>query len=165
MKSLLIIRHAKSSWSQPWEQDFERPLNKRGHEDAPAMARRLLAKGIGIDGFVSSSANRALTTATYFADVYGVPANDILVFPELYHASPATFYAVIRRLPDSIHTAAVFSHNPGITAFVNELTQVRIDDMPTCAIFAIDAAIDSWEIFSAEGNQFRFFDYPKSADR
>jgi phosphohistidine phosphatase len=67
MKTLLLIRHAKSSWDTPSQKDFDRPLNDRGHHDAPAMAERLLDKGIKIDAFISSTANRALTTARYFA--------------------------------------------------------------------------------------------------
>ena len=162
MKSLLIIRHAKSSWDNPLQHDFDRPLNKRGNKDAPEMAMRLKEKGIAIDGFISSPANRALSTAIYFAETYGVDSGSILQKKELYHAPVKVFYDVITQVEDSCNTIAVFSHNPGITDFVNTLTNTRIDDMPTAGIFGIKAAINSWKDFSKGEKEFWFFDCPKA---
>lgn len=162
MKELLIIRHAKSSWANAFSSDFERPLNDRGHKDAPRMAEKLLARGIAIQAFLSSTANRALTTATYFAEAYSKKKNDILLLPELYHAPELVFYEVIEQIPSSIQTAAIFSHNPGITDFVNSLTNTRIDNMPTCGIFAIKIPITNWSEFMKAEKEFWFFDYPKN---
>lgn len=161
LKQLLIIRHAKSSWALAGQEDFDRPLNDRGHRDAPMMAERLLDKKVKIDAFLSSPANRALTTAGYFAKAYGVSKKDFYLFKELYHAAPATFYDVICKTGKKINTAAVFSHNPGITYFVNSLTTTQLDSMPTCAVFAVKAAIDNWKDFAAAPKTFWFFDYPK----
>lgn len=161
MKQVLIIRHAKSSWNSAFSDDFERPLNDRGHRDAPHMAEKMVAKGVSIQAFLSSTANRALTTATYFAEANGKTKNDILLFPQLYHAPELVFYKVIKTIPPEINTAAVFSHNPGITEFVNGLTETKIDNMPTCGIFAIQIESDSWENFSTAKKRFWFFDYPK----
>jgi phosphohistidine phosphatase len=143
------------------QEDFERPLNDRGHRDAPMMAERLLDKKIKIDAFISSPANRAQTTAAYFAKAYGLSKKDLQLFKELYHASPATFYEVISKTGKGIDTAAVFSHNPGITHFVNSLTATQLDNMPTCAVFAVKAEIDDWKDFTAAKKIFWFFDYPK----
>jgi len=162
MKSLLIIRHAKSSWDLKTLNDFDRSLNERGHRDAPAMAQRLLAKNIAIDLFVSSSANRALTTATYFAEAYQKTESDILKIDELYHAMPDVFYKTIATINNSIDSVAIFSHNPGITEFVNELTSTKIDDMPTCAIFAVKVNSNSWSDFAKAKKEFWFFDCPKA---
>lgn len=161
MKQVLIVRHAKSSWANAFTADFERPLNDRGHRDAPLMAEKIKARGINIQAFLSSTANRALTTATYFAEAYGKTKKNILLFPQLYHAPEEVFYQVIETIPASITTAAIFSHNPGITAFVNSLTATRLDDMPTCGIFAIRVETDSWEEFRIAKKTFWFFDYPK----
>ena len=161
MKQLLIIRHAKSSWSTPGQNDFDRPLNERGQRDAPMMAKRLLDKKIRIDTFVSSPANRAFTTASYFAEAYSAAKSDVKTFPQLYHAPAAIFFEVISKIEDGNTTAAVFAHNPGITSFVNELTTTIIDDMPTCAIFAIKADCDHWKDFRSAKKTFWFFDYPK----
>lgn len=162
MKQLLIIRHAKSSWDIDIQNDFDRTLNERGHKDAPTMAQRMLDKKIAIDLIVSSAAMRAFTTAKYFANIYGKSEKDILKLEQLYHAQPQTFYETIATLKDEYCNVAIFSHNPGITAFVNELTKTIIDDMPTCGIFAITAQTDKWLNFKKAKKTFLFFDYPKS---
>lgn len=161
MKSLLVIRHAKSTWDGPLLTDFDRPLNSRGHRDAPVMANRLKEKGVGIDAFVSSTADRAFTTATYFAKTYGVEKANIIEKPELYHASVNTFLGVIRSLDNRYDTVALFSHNPGITELVNMLTNTRVDNMPTCSVFAVKTPINEWADFEGAAKDFWFFDYPK----
>ena len=161
MKTLLLIRHAKSSWDTPSQKDFDRPLNDRGHHDAPAMAERLLDKGIEIDAFISSTANRALSTAKYFAKVYNVPMHDIIKVPELYEAPFDVFFDVISKVSDDYNSIAIFGHNPGITAFANVLTKTRVDNMPTCGIFAVEADIEKWKQFEKTKRTFLFVDYPK----
>ena len=161
MKQLLMIRHAKSSWATPGQEDFERPLNERGHHDAAMMAKRLLEKQIRIDAFVASTANRAFTTATYFAEAYQKKANDILAVRKLYHAYEPVFSDVISELNNEIDSAAIFAHNPGITDFVNELCPTKIDDMPTCGIFAVKVELTHWKDFRTAKKSFWFFDYPK----
>ncbi len=162
MKTLLIIRHAKSSWENAIVNDMERPLNERGRRDAPAMAQRLLQSGVQIDLFVSSPARRARSTAEFFIHEFGRKKDDILFVPELYHAPPQTFRDVILNLDDRHDSIALFSHNPGITAFVNSLTSVRVDNMPTCGIFAVKSSAVHWTEFATAGKEFWFFDYPKS---
>lgn len=161
MKQLLIIRHAKSNWDNILHSDFERALNDRGHHDAPMMAKKILDRQIQIDAFVSSPAKRAFTTAAYFTAAYDVPEKDIIKVPELYHASAETFYEVINKFDDQLKTVAVFSHNPGITDFVNDLTHKIIENMPTCAVFAVKANILHWKLFMQAEKEFLFLDYPK----
>ncbi|GAC1443312.1 MAG: histidine phosphatase family protein [Sediminibacterium sp.] len=161
MKTLLIIRHAKSSWNNALLNDFDRPLNERGRNDAPMMAKKLRDRKLPVNAFVSSPAERAFATAAYFAEAFGVKKKDIIRIPELYHATVPVFYTTVSRIADDIATAALFSHNPGITAFVNELTGTRIDNMPTCGIFAVKAPISQWKDFAGAEKQFLFFDYPK----
>ena len=161
MKNLLLIRHAKSSWDFDLE-DFDRPLNDRGHKNAPEMANRLLKKDIKIDAFISSPALRALTTAEYFAKAYDVKTKNILTIPALYHAAPEVFYSVIDELDNEFKTVAIFSHNPGITEFVNLQTISRIDNLPTCGIFAIKSECKNWSEFRISKKGLWFFDYPKS---
>jgi len=161
MKHLLLIRHAKSSWDFNVE-DFDRPLNDRGEKNAPEMAKRLIEKDIKIDAFVSSPANRALSTAKLFVNEYGKKAKNIITVPALYSASIETFYSVIEELNDDDKTVAIFSHNPSITEFANELTDTRVDDMPTCAIYAVKTDIKKWKDFRDAEKRFWFFDYPKS---
>ncbi|TDW99820.1 SixA phosphatase family protein [Dinghuibacter silviterrae] len=162
MKSLLVIRHAKSSWEWEDRNDFDRPLNDRGKRDAPMMAGRLLTRAIAPDLLVSSPAKRARKTAELFAAELGMSPDDILFKTELYHAAVATFYEVISGLPAAANTVALFSHNPGITAFVSGLTSVRLDNMPTCGVFAIHVSSSDWADFASAPKEFWFFDYPKS---
>lgn len=161
MKKLFIIRHAKSDQNF-FGNDFERPLNERGKNDAPMMAERLLKKQGRIDAFVASPARRAKQTAEYFADVYKSPADKVIFISALYHAAAEVFYEVIAALPDDLNTVAVFSHNPGITYFVNSLqTKVAVNNMPTCGIFALEVDIRQWKEFLKAEKNFLFFDYPK----
>lgn len=163
MKTLYIVRHAKSSWGDLTLPDFDRPLNDRGKKDAPVMAQRLLKKKIQIDQFVSSPANRALKTCKLFCNEFNFPAEKIILVNELYHAPREIFYNVIERLDNRWESIALFSHNPGITDFVNSLANdVRIDNMPTCAVFAISSPIQNWADFKTAVKTVLFFDYPKS---
>jgi phosphohistidine phosphatase len=161
MKSLLLVRHAKSSWDFNVE-DFDRPLNDRGKRSAPEMAKRLMKKDIKIDAFISSPANRALSTAQIFAEELGKKSKHILTNPALYEAAAEDFFGVIEEIDDDHKTVAIFSHNPGIATFANLLTETVVEDMPTCAIFAIKADIDKWKHFREAKKEFWFFDYPKS---
>lgn len=164
MKKLLLVRHAKSSWNEPSQSDFDRPLNDRGHKDAPRMAKRLLKENISIDAFVSSPAVRALTTAEYFAEAYDVKKKKVIQEPSLYLAEPKVFFNIISKLDDDYKTVAIFSHNPGISEFVNQLGVARVDDMPTCAIFGVQADVKSWKDFESAEKKFWLFDYPKNED-
>ena len=161
MRQLLVVRHAKSSWEDFSVPDFERPLNDRGKRDAPIMAQRVLDRNIIPDEIITSPAKRARKTAELFAKTLGFPKENILEEIELYEASPEAFYNVVSRAPVSASTLILFSHNPGITAFVNKLTSVSIDEMPTCAVFALTCDINNWSEFRAAKKEFLFFDYPK----
>jgi phosphohistidine phosphatase len=163
-KTLLVIRHAKSSWDIGSLNDFERPLNERGKKDAPMMAKRLIEKKIPIDVFVSSPAKRAKKTAELFCSAYNKTENDIIYMSMLYGAPAEVFYEVVEHLDDGFSKVAIFSHNPGITEFVNTLIDsVKIDNMPTCGIFAIHIQTDKWKDFKKSKKDFLFFDYPKLA--
>ena len=109
MKSLLLIRHAKSDWGDLTLKDFDRPLNDRGKRDAPVMAHRLLDKKIKIDAFISSPAKRARKTAELFASQYKRDKKDIIFFDKLYLADTEAFFDVISQTDDDYSTIAVFS--------------------------------------------------------
>ncbi|MGN6166258.1 MAG: SixA phosphatase family protein [Flavisolibacter sp.] len=163
MKTLILVRHAKSSWDAPGRSDMDRPLNERGKQDAPEMAKRLKARKLDVDLFVSSTAKRARKTAKYFAEAFDVQKDDIKLAEDLYLATPHAFQKTIAELNDKHDVVAVFSHNPGITEFSNSLTNVRIDDMPTCSMFALTIDTNSWNDFEGAEKKFLFFDYPKNS--
>jgi phosphohistidine phosphatase len=163
LKTLLLIRHAKSSWDDAGLSDYERPLNDRGKKDAPLMADRLHERGMKIDAFVTSPAKRAKKTAEQFAKQYKKEPGDLILKTELYMAGQETFYNVIEKLDDQFDCVAIFSHNPGITDFANSLVEdARIDNIPTCGIFAVSIEAKKWSKLREAKKNFLFFDYPKA---
>jgi len=125
------------------------------------MAKKVFDRGLPVDAFISSTATRAFTTAEFFATAFGFNSEQIIKEPELYHASPEIFSTVVAGIKDEYSSAALFSHNPGITDYVNSLTTVRLDNMPTCGVFAVEAPVDHWADFKSAEKKFLFFDYPK----
>jgi phosphohistidine phosphatase len=162
MKTLILVRHAKSSWDQEGLHDSERPLNERGKKDAPDMAKRLRRKGLKIDRFVSSPAERAFRTARFFAKEFEVKKDEIQVEKALYGAQTSQFEQVVSSLKDKYNTVVLFSHNPGITDYANSLTNVRTDNIPTCGMLAVQADVESWVLFLKAEKRFLFYDYPKN---
>ncbi|MDQ2718183.1 MAG: histidine phosphatase family protein [Bacteroidota bacterium] len=162
MKTLVLVRHAKSSWDNADLSDFERPLNERGKEDALIMAKRLIDKKIKIDAFVSSPAKRARKTAKFFMEEYGENIKNLRLIPFLYEAAMNDFYHVVETLNDKDDAVALFSHNPGITEFVNSLHFSPVQDMPTCGVYALAIEIKYWKDFNNAVKKFLFFDYPKN---
>ena len=126
------------------------------------MAHRLLDKKIKIDVFISSPAKRAKKTASIFAKEYKTDKDEITFKEELYGASPTAFYEVISKVNDKADSIAIFSHNPGITDFANSLTESRIDNIPTCGIFAVKLNTKHWRDFEEAKKEFWFVDYPKA---
>jgi phosphohistidine phosphatase len=161
MRQLLLIRHAKSSWDDMSMNDFDRPLNDRGKADAPVMAHRLLDKKVHVDALIASPAKRARKTAAIFAKEYKIDKDEIIFKTELYGAGEDVFYDVISQVNNKFKNIAVFSHNPGLTDFANELTEKRIDNIPTCGIFAVKVDLKSWADFKEAKKEFWFFDCPK----
>jgi phosphohistidine phosphatase len=161
MKMLYVIRHAKSSWSEPGLDDFDRPLNDRGQSDAPEMARRMKAKGIQPDLIITSTAERARKTAGIFADVLGYPSEAIVLKPDLYETDIDTVFDVVHQIDPQASHVFIFGHNPTFTYFVNDLASARIDNIPTCGIAAI-ALNGDWQEAEEDSGSLVWFDYPKN---
>jgi phosphohistidine phosphatase len=157
MKKLFIIRHAKSSWDNPYLDDFDRPLNQRGENDAPRIGNHLKIKGIHPDLILSSTANRALTTAKIIGQWIGYPANQIISHPKLYHASASQLKKVIKSQNNGLTTIFLFGHNPGLTDLANLLSNARIDNIPTCGVLGIQFTITSWDEIDKGGTFLDFF--------
>jgi len=165
MKTLFLVRHAKSSWDNISLSDFDRPLNDRGKTDAPKMAKRLRERNIKVDACISSPAKRAKKTADYFIREFDIKDKDIILVSALYDAGISDFSETIKDINNEYKSVAVFSHNPGITAFANQLIdKANLDNMPTCSIFAVSANVEKWKDFNKAKKEFLFFDYPKKED-
>jgi phosphohistidine phosphatase len=166
VKTLFIIRHAKSSWDFSNVDDFERPLNERGKRDAPRMGKRLKEKDIQPDQMISSPAKRAFSTAKKIAKVLKFPEDKIKTDRRLYHADEETILTVVREIKDKANIAMVFGHNPGLTEFVNSLLQGNqdIDNVPTCGVVAFQFDTETWRSVDWGKGKMWFFDYPKSKE-
>ncbi len=161
MRQLFLVRHAKSSWDHPGLRDFDRPLNNRGQHDAPRMAKLIKKLGVVPDLLVSSPANRALTTARFFAAGLGYPESDIVQKPEIYEAYPATILRIISGLPDTANTVFLFGHNPTFTDVANQFTDRYIDNVPTCGVIRIDSSAASWAEFYEKNSRVAACYFPK----
>src|SRR5512135_3444981 len=145
MKRLTLVRHAKSDWSLPGQEDWDRVLNRRGQQDAPEMARRLRSRKLKPDLILASPAVRALATASIMARELKVPAECIAQDERLYLAEPKAFLDVIRELGGDAAHLMVFGHNPGITETANLLSSgEKIDNLPTCGVFTALFAVEDW---------------------
>jgi phosphohistidine phosphatase len=161
MKRLYLLRHAKSSWDDDSLSDVERPLNKRGLRDAPMMGKRFRARGFLPDHIVSSGAVRAEATARAVARELGYPSGDIGREDALYLAGPATLLEIVRQADDALVSLMLVGHNPGMTDFANTLTDVRIDNLPTCALFCVDFGVGRWREVQPGAGVLVSFDTPK----
>jgi phosphohistidine phosphatase len=160
VKTLYIVRHAKSSWEDPNLNDFARPLNHRGERDAVRMGNRLRDLKISPQTIFTSPALRALTTAEVISRILECQYAYIQE-KSLYHADEDTLLKIIRRIPDSVITAMVVGHNPGLTNFVNDLLDAEIENIPTAGVVSGQLNIDSWKDADWNCGEIIFFDYPK----
>jgi phosphohistidine phosphatase len=143
MRTLLLVRHAKSSRDDPSLADRERPLNNRGMRDAPKIAKRLAKYDLKPDLILSSPAVRALATAQLMADEFDYKAKDIVVDDRLYASAPATLLKVIRELGDKPKRVMLVGHNPELAELAHRLSD-SITDMPTCAVAEFTFDMGSW---------------------
>ncbi len=148
MKTLLILRHAKSSWHNAHLADHDRPLNERGKADAPRMGKLLKREDLVPDLIISSSAERALATAEAVALASGYEA-EIQVTRQLYHAYPEAYREVLQARGGQNQRVMVVGHNPGIEELVEELTGYA-ERMPTAALAQVQFDISNWEELTEE---------------
>ena len=144
MKTLLIMRHAKSAYPPEVSDDFDRPLNKRGRADFPRIARLLAAYGPRPEVVLASAACRAHQTATGLAESLGLPASTLHLDDALYLSSPSTLNQAAAGLPDSAQTGLIIAHNPGMEEWIGELTGARIS-LPTAGLAAVELNVPSWQ--------------------
>jgi phosphohistidine phosphatase len=143
MKTLLLLRHAKSSWKHPELADHDRPLNKRGKRTAPLMGALLQAEGLIPDFILCSSAVRSHTTAMLVAEACSY-TEDIKQTRDLYMAEPQDYVEVLHQVDKKHARVLVVGHNPGLEALIEALTGEAMM-MPTAALAYIELSIDGWK--------------------
>ena len=145
MKTVYIVRHAKSSWAYKNIEDIDRPLKERGIEDAYLIAKILKNKIQKPDAFLTSSANRALSTAVIFSNVFNFAISNLRIKKELYNFSDKYLIKTIKALDNAYSNVLVFSHDHGINDFVNYFGDMAIPHVPTCGVVGIRFKIKYWK--------------------
>jgi len=163
MKRLTLVRHAKSSWKDPELADFDRPLSKRGKQDAPLMAERLMAMDPQPELLVSSPARRAKKTARLIAHELKLSDERLIFKMEIYAAEPESLLEVVRGLDDCWEHVLLVGHNPGLTDLGNLLADCGIANIPTCGMLCLDFDVANWMNVGARAGTLVFYDYPKKS--
>jgi len=161
MKKLILVRHAKSDWSDMLLPDSKRPLNERGLRDAPFMASKLKENMPLIDKFISSPAKRAITTAKIFANEYGIEEEQIAQLVGIYDLGKDFIIKTLETMPDTFNSIALFGHNPDISMTATFFGGQQIGIIPTCAYVVIELDTNKWsKLKKAEGKVVEY-NYPK----
>ena len=163
MKTLYIVRHAKSSWEYDGIKDIDRPLKKRGINDAYLISSVLEKKIESPSVFVSSCANRALHTALIFSYAFNFPLAHIKISKSLYSFSDGYLIKTIKALDNGFDSAIIFSHDHGISDFVNAYGHKEIDHVPTCGVVGIKFKTDHWK--NIKNGKTLFTEFPKHYKR
>lgn len=164
MKTLILVRHAKSSWNDPVLRDFDRPLNERGKQDAPLMAKRLAARGIRPQRVLSSPALRTVSTAEVFANQLSIPTSLIHLEQQIYQSDHPQLLRLLNQQDDKVDVIMLVGHNPGLTDLFNSLNaNASIDNIPTCCVAQLTFPVDSWAELQPAGADLQHIDYPRKA--
>ena len=144
MKTLYLVRHAKSSWSEN-VQDHQRSLNSRGLSDMVVVSEHVAAHFPMPDRMISSDANRALTTAKQFQNAYQFPESKFFIDAQLYDFSGGRLLNVIQSCDDNVNRLMIFGHNYALTIIANQLGNTYIENIPTCGFVQIDFEENHWK--------------------
>ncbi len=161
MKTLVLIRHAKSSWKFPELKDMDRPLKKRGLKDAPLIGKVLKDLHVAPDLILSSPAVRAITTAKIMAKETGFDETKIVTESKIYLESKSKLLKVINQINDQHNTVFLIGHNPGLTDFANMLLSESVDDLPTSGVIGIQFESDNWSEAEKGKGKKTFYEIPK----
>ncbi|MEP0985499.1 histidine phosphatase family protein [Ekhidna sp.] len=159
MKTLYLIRHAKSSWAFDLS-DHDRPLGKRGRRDVIKMGQHLVSNQAKPETYISSTASRAFYTALHFCDQLGVDEGRIKLEKSLYHAGANEILAITKSSPNC-ERLALFGHNPGFTNAANAFANLNFDNIPTCGVVGINFDVKYWKDIAFGEGQLAFFYFPK----
>ncbi|NVO21583.1 MAG: histidine phosphatase family protein [Bacteroidetes bacterium] len=161
MKTLYIMRHAKSSWGEPGMDDFDRPLLEKGKKRTRTIIDYLLKKETKIDLILSSPALRALDTAWIMAHGLSLKEEDVRVEKSIYTSDKDKFYDLFYDLPSGIKSLMIIGHNPAVTNLVNDFLQDKIDPMSTSGIACLEYNVKDWTEIAAANSKLKFLIYPK----
>ena len=161
MKTLFIVRHAKSSWDSPGIRDFDRPLMEIGKKRTRKVIQFFLDKKVRIDLIISSPAVRAYETAKIIAKGIGYPIKSIKLEPDIYEGEPDRIIDMICRTDNDYSGLMIVGHNPSLTYLTNHFLKPGIEILPTSGVAAISFKADSWENIPGADASCEFLLYPK----
>jgi len=161
IKTLTLVRHAKSSWSDTHLSDRDRPLNKRGKRDAPVMGKRMVERDIRPSLIISSPAKRAWSTAKLVAAEISYPIEFLQREDGLYHASIDEILGVIVAQDNRFNNMMIVGHNPGMTDFANFLSPGLTNNLPTAGFVSLQIDQDDWNLYQQPKTELLVYDYPK----
>jgi phosphohistidine phosphatase len=162
MRTIILVRHAKSSWKNLSLDDFDRPLNKRGKKNAVFMGEKLKERQIMPDLFISSPAKRARKTATAIAKAIAYPKKNIIFDHHVYHAASEYLFNLVINIDDKHETVMLFGHNPGLNDLANLLLKKNaVHTIVTAGVYCIKFNVDHWQKVRQGKGESVFYDYPK----
>ena len=162
VRTVVLIRHAKSSHENPEWIDFERPLDERGYRDAPFMGQKIFEKGIEFDLIIASPSQRTTETIQFICKEIDYPIEKILWDESVYLSSSENLLKIIRNLDSDIKTVAIVGHNPSMTETANILQKTeKIENVPTSGIVSVSFSLKDWSDLKPKKGKFNFFIYPK----
>ena len=161
MKTLTIVRHAKSDWGNENVEDLHRPLNERGYADARIISTEIHKKIQTPDYWLTSPAVRAYSTALIFAHIFKCDTEKIMINKKIYATSVKYLKQIINSIPDNFNHAILFGHNPELTNFFNEISDAFADNIPTCGTLHLTSGVKKWKDFLSEPLKNDFYLYPK----
>lgn len=161
MKTLYIVRHAKSSWNQNNVIDFNRSLNERGRKDVKEMGKRLRSRELKIDKILASSSKRTSSTAFGLNKVFGLDSKQIEFRSDLYHSGVQVLLHQVCNTHDDCQELMLIAHNPGVSEFCDYLSDVEFY-FPTLAIAKVTFEAGSWREISKGTGTVEWYDFPKN---
>lgn len=161
MKTIYIVRHAKSSWKDAGLTDEKRPLLEKGKKRTKKIIDFLHEKKVSVDCIISSHAVRALETAKILAHALDYPQDNIKIDPLVYVSDGERIFNQFYDLSEEYDSVMIVGHNPALTDFVNHFLDPRIDNLPTSGVVSISFHTDSWEEVPTSGYKVNFIIYPR----
>lgn len=171
MKSLLVLRHAKSGWDATVERDFDRPINARGEKGAEIIGNWVRQQNWPLQQITASPAVRVTQTLDIFTPAAGLQDVALAFDRRIYLASAATLMDVLRETDNEINDLMIAGHNPGLEDLIlmlvpaggDDVHRAKVDEkLPTAALARLELDIERWEDLAE--NQARFADFIRPRD-
>lgn len=164
-KTLILVRHAKSSWEDAFLRDYERPLLRTGIERTNRVAKYLTDRGVSPDLIIASHAVRAYETAKILAKRFGYPHHEILIESNIYYHDAGGLMDLTLALPDAKHVVMLVGHNPAMTQYANSFMDEKLDYLPTTGVVSVSFDAEQWIQVPMAARQLNFYVAPKMLKR